>query len=100
MRIEFNLPPKKQKIEFKLKKQDTSKDYHLTNFRKISKGLEIKSKILKEIKLRDEFTRKFYSGRYDERHLRVMHFLGQHLNIEDKIRLPLTAYSVISKIPC
>ncbi len=90
---------KRERLKFTLIPQNGCKgdlgDYHLTSKELLMKRRESKSKILEEIRMRDDFTRKNYGGRYDHRHKKFMTLLGSNLSLDEKLTLPLSAYSAI-----
>jgi hypothetical protein len=51
------------------------------------------SNVLTEITQRDLVSQKRFGGKYDTGHRRFMHILGSNLNINDKMRLSLSAYA-------
>lgn len=66
------------------------KDYHIVDF-KNKKQRRNKQLCIQELNARANFTRKYYRGRYDQRHKRVMRFIGATLTAKDMVHLDLDA---------
>lgn len=66
------------------------KAYHMVDF-KNKKQRRNKQLCIQELNARAAFTRKYYRGRYDQRHKRVMRIIGSSLTSIDMLNLDLDA---------
>ena len=61
--------------------------YHHTDFKYLHKTH--KSIIMKELVDRTNFSNKYFKGSLDNKHKKIMEYLGAHLSTSDKVNLPL-----------
>lgn len=79
------------------KKRDWS-NYHRVSFKDLSRGRVDISRCVDELNKRTDFTKKYYNGKFDERHQRVMHRIGQYIKGEAALGLSLDALIASRKI--
>lgn len=79
--------------------QDVNQDYHLVNRQDIWKmDNETVKKRIDELNMRVVFARKFYKGKYDERHKKWMQTLVKPMKSHHRINLSLDALIAIDNI--
>lgn len=83
---------KKQHTPIKFNLEYSDKDYHLIDRSELHKmdNQTIKKRI-DELNMRVVHARKYYRGRYDERHRRWMQTLAQPMKTHHKVNLSLDA---------
>lgn len=70
------------------------KNYHKVQRNELDRkyvSMGTKQRIVAEFKERVVFTKKFYKGRFDERHKKWMRRLSEHINLNDKLGMSLDA---------
>lgn len=79
--------------------QDVNQDYHLVSRQDIWKmDNETVKKRIDELNMRVVFARKFYKGKYDERHKKWMQTLVKPMKSHHRINLSLDALIAIDNI--
>lgn len=79
--------------------QNVNQDYHLVNRQDIWKmDNETVKKRIDELNMRVVFARKFYKGKYDERHKKWMQTLVKPMKSHHRINLSLDALIAIENI--
>jgi hypothetical protein len=90
-------PKKRTPIVFDLSnKHDVNQDYHLVDRQELWKmDNETAKKRIDELNMRVVYARKYYNGRYDERHKKWMQTLAKPMKSHHRLNLSLDALIAI-----